>query len=106
MRCVIATGIRGEDGSVELPPAEILVGKYGVASQRTCTSDTGSTGSMGLRQRGHTSSTHCDPRERTGGVRMDVNIARGTTVPLVIRECQTGKTVNGRDIPHVLHRCR
>jgi hypothetical protein len=37
----------------------------------------------------------------TGGVRRDVNIARGTTVPLVICEHQTGKTVVGRDVPCV-----
>jgi hypothetical protein len=52
MRCVIATGIGGGDGSAELPPAEILVGRYGIASWRTCMSGTGSTGSKGLRRRG------------------------------------------------------
>jgi hypothetical protein len=52
MRCVIATDIGGGDGSAELPLAKILVGRYGVASGRTCTSGTGSTGSTGLRRRG------------------------------------------------------
>jgi hypothetical protein len=52
MRCVIATDVGGGDGSAELPPAEILVGRYNVASGRTCTSGTGSTGSTGSRQRG------------------------------------------------------
>jgi hypothetical protein len=55
---------------------------------------------------GHTSSTHRDPRGMTGGVRRDINIARGTTVPLVIRKHQMGKTVVGRDVPRVLHRHR
>ena len=36
-------------------------------------------------------STHGDPRGTTGGVRRDVNIARGMTVLLVIRKRQTGK---------------
>jgi hypothetical protein len=52
MRCVIATDVGGGDGSAELPPAEILMGRYGVASWRTCTSGTGSTGSTGLRRMG------------------------------------------------------
>ncbi len=52
MRCMIATDVGGGDGSVELPPAEILVGRYSIASGRTCTSGTGSTGSMGSRRRG------------------------------------------------------
>jgi hypothetical protein len=52
MRCVIATDVGGGDGSTELPPAEILVGRYGVASGRMCTSGTGSTGSTGLHWRG------------------------------------------------------
>ncbi len=60
----------------------------------------------GVRDRaggGHTSSTHRDPRGATGGVRRDINIARGMTVPLVIRKRQMGKTVIGRDVPRVLH---
>jgi hypothetical protein len=63
----------------------------------------------GVRDRaggGHTSSMHCDPRGMMGGVRRDVNIARGTTVQLVIRKRQTGKTVFGWDVPRVLHCCR
>jgi hypothetical protein len=52
MRCMIATGIRGGDGSAELPLAEILMGRYGVAFWRTCTSGTGCTGSTGSRRRG------------------------------------------------------
>jgi hypothetical protein len=42
---------------------------------------------------------------RRGGVRRDVNIARGKTVLLVIRERQMGKTVVGWDVPRVPH-CR
>jgi hypothetical protein len=42
--------------------------------------------------------------EQRGGVRRDINITRGTTVPLVIRKHQTGKTVVGRNVPRVLHR--
>jgi hypothetical protein len=51
MRCVIAPDVGGGDRSTELPPAEILVGRYSVASGRMCTSGTGSTGSTGLSQK-------------------------------------------------------
>ncbi len=71
-------------------------------------SGTGSTGSTGSRRKGaHLEyGTHRDPRGMTGGVRRDINIAKGTTMLLVIREHQTGKTVVGWDVPRVLHRCR